>query len=113
MVEYSDARTLTNMSLLFGGQISVGGEDEPKAMPVFSENYNLEEGDVGPNIDKKWKDKIKVGETVRFKFEKGGDPFYAKKGAKASTWLVKAIVKRELDWRLGWWVAGMIEKGSK
>ena len=106
-VMHPDARTLTNMRLLFGGQISVGGEDEPKAMPVFSENYNLEEGDVGPNIDKKWKEKIKVGETVKFKLEKGGAPFYAKKGAKASTWLRKAIGKRELAWRLGWWVFGI------
>ena len=36
------------------------------------------------------------GETARFKFEKGEAPFYAKKGAKASTWSEKAIGKHYL-----------------
>ena len=99
---HPDARTLTNMRVLFRGKRSVDGEDDPQAMPVFSDNYTIEEGDLGPNIDKKCKDKIKVGETASFKFEKGKALFYAKKGAKLSTWLGKAIGKRELVWRLGW-----------
>ena len=101
-VMHPDARTLTNMRVLFRGKRSVDGEDDPQAMPVFSDNYTIEEGDLGPNIDKKCKDKIKVGETASFKFEKGKALFYAKKGAKLSTWLGKAIGKRELVWRLGW-----------
>ena len=82
-------------------------------MPVFSDDYTIKEGDLGPNIDKKWKDKIKVGETASFKFEKGKALFYANKGAKLSTCLGKVIGKRELVWRLGWWVSEMTEKGSK
>ena len=107
---HPDAFTLTNMRVLFRGQRSVDGEDKPQAIPVFRYDYNLEEGNLGPNINKKWKDNIKVGETVSFKFEKGKAPLYAKKVAKASTWLGKAIGKRELAWRLGWWVSGMTEK---
>ena len=83
------------------------GEDESKSMPVFRDDYTLEEGDLGPNIDNKYKDNIKAGETVSFKFEKGEAPFYAKKGAKESTWLGKSIGTCELDWRLEWWLAGM------
>ena len=81
---HSDARTLTNMCVLFEGQQSVDSNDKPHLMPVFSDNYTLWEGDLGPNIDKKCKDKIRVGETVSFKIEKGKAPFYANKGAKAS-----------------------------
>ena len=104
---HPDAITLTNMRVLFCGKRSVDGKDDLQEIPVFSDNYTLWEGDLGPNIDKKCKDKIKVSETVIFKFEKSKAPFYAKKGAKASTWLRKAIGKRELAWRLGWWVFGI------
>ena len=110
---HPDAGTLTNMRVVFGGKRLVDSKDESQAMPVFSNDYTLEEGDIGPNIDKKWKYKIKVGETVSFKFEKGEAPFYANKGAEASTLLGKAIGTHELAWNLGWWVAGMTEKGSK
>ena len=57
---HPDTHTLTNMRVLFGAQPSVNGKDEPQVMTVFSDNYTLEEGDLGTNIDKKWKDKIKV-----------------------------------------------------
>ena len=71
-------------------------------MPVFNGDYTIEEGDLGTNTENKWKENIKVGETASFKFEKGKYPLHAKKRAKASTWLGKAIRKRELAWRLGW-----------
>ena len=52
---HADTHTLTNMRVLFGGQQSVDGEDEPKVMPIFSDDYNLKEDYLVTNIDKKWK----------------------------------------------------------
>ena len=57
---HPDAITLTNMRVLFWGKRSVDGKDDLQEIPVFSDNYTIEEGNLGPSIDKKWKDKINV-----------------------------------------------------
>ena len=55
-----------------------------------------------------------MGEPFGFKFKGREKPFYKfSNKAVGGEWKGKAIGKRELAWRLGWWTKGMMEKGSK
>ena len=105
-----DARTISNMRVLAGGERKVNDVVEP--MPVFPP-YVLTEEDIGPAVPQKWQDKIKPGNKIYFKYKHNEEPFYGlQSGQTKSDVKGVAIGKRELAHRLGWWVEGMTEKGK-
>ena len=109
-----DARTVGNMRVLWGGERKRVGDKESgtDTMPVF-DDYILEEGDIGPNLPPQWRSKIQKGKTISFSFQCGQKPFYGlREGVTAADVKGKPIGKRELAWRLGWYVEGMTEKGK-
>ena len=93
-----DARVLTNMRVTYRGMRKCGGEDGAAAtqedMPAFAP-YEIEKGDIGHNVPKAWKAKIKVGEPFDFKFKGREKPFYKfSNKAVGGEWKGKAIGKR-------------------
>ena len=118
-----NARTLSNMRVTMGGERKVGTETvaaadaegrqvEKEAMPVF-DSYELTAEDIGPRVPPKWRSKVQAGKKLAFAFKGSERPFYAKDDMTAADCRGKAIGKREIAHRLGWWKDGMTEKGGR
>lgn len=104
------ARTLGNMRVRAGGERKVNGKVAP--MPIFKP-YKLSEGDIGPDVQAKWASKVQNGRNFHFKFKRSEVPSCEQVKEELKKELKgKAIGKRELAYRLGWWKPGMTEKGK-
>ena len=98
------------MRVLAGGARTVNGEMEQ--IPIFKP-YVLTEEDIGPNVPEKWQERIQVGKQMEFRYKGSEVPFYGLQGGQtAKDVRGKALGKRELSHRLGWWKEGMTEKGK-
>ena len=82
-------------------------------MTVFKK-YPSTKADIGPDIPEKWREHVQEGKWFCYDIRRGELPFYPlQKGQLKEDVFGKAIGKREVAYRLGWWREGMTEKGKR